>query len=307
MPRQIAVEELGQPLKVSRNGWTNYLCPFCADGKPQHFWVSPDKKVGMCHKCQWHGMLRKSLQHVGMLPVDLVAQATALLRGEQAAPDAGVPLRDMAEELDTWKPVSWEELTSTPTYLVHHQRVMAYIAARKVSMSFLQRAGVQIVLRVQDFQAGYDAAIAFPLDTAGAILRRLGGKDGPLWLFKDGNSGGCFVGALALAGEGGSVLHIVESPTDAIRLAQIGLRAVALCGTNLGDSPLTSNTALGWKFVIMLDADATDKALKIKAKLEVAHPSQQVQIVHIPHDPITGATRDPCDLTDEELHDLLHV
>src|SRR3990172_9838053 len=47
----IILESLGKPLKKSANGWTNYLCPSCRDGKKDHFWVSPEMNLAYCHKC----------------------------------------------------------------------------------------------------------------------------------------------------------------------------------------------------------------------------------------------------------------
>src|SRR5574337_481451 len=48
---RIFLTSLGSSLKTAPNGWTNYLCPICKDGKKEHFWVSPDRRAAYCHKC----------------------------------------------------------------------------------------------------------------------------------------------------------------------------------------------------------------------------------------------------------------
>ena len=307
MPRKLAkramtIASLGPPLKVSGSGWTNYYCPICRDTKRAHFWVAPDSKFGHCFKC---GGKVHLLAHSRTLPLDYLARdAARLLDNKQPSPTPALTL-EQSELGDSWTVLSWYQLNASTKIA---GLVDQYIQSRHVKRGSLEKIGASVLTRELRGKVG----LFFSSSVAGVGYLRIlkSNYEKPGWKHIGPVSQmGLYKGALALLREPQrkrSALFLVESVMDAVCLGEHQLAVYALGGTNITSRDLQDILSDPHEnIVILLDSDATDKALKIKGKIEVACPAKTVQIVHIPHDPITGTTRDPCDLSDEELDELL--
>jgi len=93
-------------------------------------------------------------------------------------------------------------------------------------------------------------------------------------------------------------LILVEDVLSALRLASAGLRAAALLGTNIGPRDLDYLTKNEREIILMLDGDASQKAVNYKRNLSTYFDT--FIVVPLPYG------KDPKDLTDKELKEYFN-
>ncbi len=309
-----SIEELGTFFKVGRNSWKNYPCPMCKDGKKDHFWVAPDQQVGYCRKCgktvRFHikvcpVITPRHLYLQGLLSLQKLTEQTMLNPrtvnpcGNLSPASTPYNLQDNGWSLIT--PEHYKAIPEAAKIVLANYFQDHHLSITKIGL------GLHIYIRMQQQTVG----IFFGTSNLGIVgpgaLRVLTWGDnkyaGPKWIN---------VGKAQPVEPPGILANetqwfVVESLGDRLRLRchKPPLFASALMGTHLSS---ILPVGLSNSIVVMLDSDATDKAVKVQQQLQTTYPLAKVFIWHIPHDPITGKTRDPSDLSDEELDEItIHI
>ena len=303
----ISPASLGRPFKTSANGWVNYSCPFCQDGKKDHFWVSPDGNLGTCHKClktvrvvrqDGDAALSEGWGGVNKLKA-ILAKGLNLFREDSPMQYTPLDMTALTNKYDMVGP-------DTAMWLVQ-EMVEEYCFCRHLEPIDLLRVGVQVL--VPKVESDEIFALFFPIYrrgiTAAAWTRHFYNTQAPKGIpWRYHSQSGVMLYDIALPTSGavpGTTLILVEGVADAIRLNKLGWRTVALGGkhlTALGKAELIAmpNTHA----LIMLDRDALVQAIDLMAK--VAAIKRKVGLVLMPQD---GSANDPSELADATLQECL--
>ena len=236
--------EAFDPQAPDRRPERRFCCPLCGTAKPidaRHRCLSLRVETGAwhCHRCDASGVLREK-----WAPLPPRERQRATVRRAFALPSREAPDPDKATSLRArLKEARLQSLEGTSG--------AAYLEGRGLDTHQAHQAGV----RYSPSWHGRPAVV-FPLRDRNGVLvaahgRHTDGRDDP----KAHTDGPKSAGAFATPGALDSVpLVIVEGPMCALTLAQAGIPALALCGTD-GPEWLPRHTAFRHVF-LALDADA---------------------------------------------------
>lgn len=308
---------LGRPLKKSANGWTNYLCPSCRDGKKDHFWVSPEMNLGYCHKClkTW-----RIVQNHDTLPTSRWGSMSAL---KDAVKSALGPSQEKPRSLQ-YTPFLMESFYSTyetveisETAGPIREDIKTYCTARNVYPGDLHNVGARVLIPKQAVPSSSNNtrekfSIFFPIYRGGMTVagwcRVFEGNT--KWIahgMSDGNGSLLYTTALPDWAFDPNDQHaievtlfLVEGIMDAIRVCKEGYLAIALGGKNLtGKGKAELMIMPQQKVVVCLDPDAPATAVKLQHK--VITFKKHASMVLWP----THEKGDPASMDSKQLHKML--
>lgn len=250
--------EAFDPTAPDRGRERRFCCPLCGTGKridAAHRSLSVNTETGAwrCHRCHAGGVLREKWQ--------------PLPPGErrQAAAKRAFALPPLREEPDPEKAISLKaRLKAARPQPLEGTPGAAYLEGRGLDTHQAHQAGV----RYSPSWHGRPA-ILFPLRDRNGVLvaahgRHTDGREDPKAHTDGPKSAGAFLTPGALEAE---PLVIVEGPMCALTLAQAGIPALALCGTD-GPEWLPRHTAFRHVFLAHDADEAGDKgAAKLAAEL----------------------------------------